>query len=125
MFVVALITDWRTSYSGTMIQGGMAYQNGYITVPQAGLYYIYFQLWIDPQPGNSPYSSALLQLNDVTVGGLYSYISGTPTGSQDRTRYTGMLRRLEKGDRLSVRAYHSNRYYFEHPYTYFGAYMLF
>lgn len=91
-----LITEWSTGYSGTVLQGGVSYQNGYITVPQTGLYYIYFQLWIDPQLGNSAYSGGFLQLNDKSIGGVYSYINGSPSRHQDRTSYTAVYDVLQK-----------------------------
>ena len=53
-FKGTLITFWstRTSQPG-FLSGGVKYNGGFITVPQAGIYYVYSQFWFDPQSGQN------------------------------------------------------------------------
>ena len=44
MIYLPVIKDWSASDPHSHLEGGMKYENGKLTVPKAGMYYIYAQL---------------------------------------------------------------------------------
>ena len=111
---LGVITYWSTS-SPSFLMGGITYSNGALTVPSDGLYYIYIQLRVDLSSGSAyPY----LRVN----GGRVMYMEYQLNGGA-RTKYSGIIRRLKKGD--SVDVYGSGyTYYMYWPYSYFGMFKL-
>ena len=78
----------------------MKYDGGFITVPHAGIYYVYSQIWFDPQTGQSSGCRFNVKLNDKYLAQSRIY-QASPSGN-DESQYTGFLVVTEKGDRLSV-----------------------
>ena len=99
----------------------MTYSNGYITVPMDGIYYVYAQLWYDPQRGQ-PKTGFYIYHNRDVIGRVY--IHNEAARSEDVTQYGGFVRSLSKGDRLSVKVSHTAHYEFFFPYTVFGCFRL-
>ena len=97
----------------------MAYSNGYITVPEDGLYYIYAQLHFYPiSSGTGIYF--YIRIND---SGVVRQYSSDHSSYQAHEEHTGFMRFLLKGDRVSVYA-DGNRYAVGAPYGFIGVYKL-
>ncbi|XP_062508772.1 ectodysplasin-A-like [Corticium candelabrum] len=112
--ISGVITYWSTS-SPSFLVGGITYSNGAFTVPSDGLYYIYIQLFIDMSSG---YAYPTLRVNRGIVMYMHYQMSGG-----DRTKYSGIIRRLRKGDNVDV--YGNGFSYFMHyRYSYFGIFKL-
>ena len=127
--------EWQSSGNGSFIQGGMIYYSGYLTVPKNGLYYVYAQVHCTP----NEYSSCGYNINVnmakaqehhfESYDGYYRY----PVSSL--TSESGLLTKLEMGDRLSVTARVSANYnptatptpvyFYMNFQSYFGAILLF
>ncbi|XP_065840418.1 uncharacterized protein [Oscarella lobularis] len=115
-----VITHWSTSTSGSypsVLQGGMTYSNGYITVPESGIYFIYFNLYTDVS-SSSRYQYPIIFVDSVRIGRSIYYYENT----YKKSHYLGMLWNVRKGSQLSVRAQGGNgRHYFGPDYSCFGA----
>ncbi|XP_065846532.1 uncharacterized protein [Oscarella lobularis] len=118
-----VITHWSTSTSSSypsVLQGGMTYSNGYITVPESGIYFIYFNLYADVSSAPANHYSSIY-VDSLVIGMSYYYYENT----YDKSHYLGMLWNVRKGSRLSVRALGgSMRYYFRNDYSCFGAWKI-
>ena len=77
----------------------MKYDGGFITVPHAGIYYVYSQFWFDPRSGQN-YCGFNVKLNDKYLARSRVYQANPSTYNE--SQYTGFLVVMEKGDRLSV-----------------------
>ena len=98
----------------------MTYSNGYITVPKDGLYYIYGKLFFDPRSGQT-HSGFYIYLSSRQVDFTYQY-HPSANGSQDYTRYSGLLKMVSKGDRICMK-FALTVYAYMHPtYAHFGAF---
>ena len=102
----------------------MLYHSGNLTVPKSGLYYVYAQVHCSPRQGgycgyNINVNMAKTQEHHFEIG--YGYVA---VGSL--TSESGLLIKLEAGDRLSVTARVSSsfrtsaRFYMNFQ-SYFGA----
>ncbi|XP_062507861.1 collagen alpha-1(X) chain-like [Corticium candelabrum] len=112
--ISGVITYWSTSGSSFLV-GGITYSNGALTVPSDGIYYIYVQLHVDKSSGHaSPY----LRVNGGSVMYMYYQMSGG-----DRTKYSGIIRSLKKGDSVDVYG-NGFPYYMNFLYSYFGMFKL-
>ena len=118
------ITDW---YSGSgsilspYLRGGITYSNGILTVPQGGLYYVYAQLYFYHNWGNS-YEHGSFSINVNGSGRATSYHR-----SKDNYHmyYTGLLVKLQKGDRISIQMRSGANYLYTYSWaTFFGAFRL-
>ena len=98
----------------------MTYSNGYITVPKDGLYYIYGQVRFDPESGQT-YSGFYIFLNNQYVDFTFQQIQ-SPNGSQDYTRYSGLLKLVSKGDRIYMKFVYTVDAYMHSYYSQFGAF---
>ena len=120
----SLVTQWRSTGSGQSysptLRGGMTYSGGYITVPKDGLYYIYAQLHYNPVSGQT-WCGFLIYWNNQYVDEVYAQ-NQSPNGNQWGSRYTGLMKILNKGDTLSVRLTHTCRFYMYSFYSQFGAF---
>ena len=117
------VTYWSTSTSPPgFLRGGTVYNNGYITVPRDGLYYVYSQFWYDRRSGQN-YCSFIIQLNDRKIGRSFHYQQNP--GGYDESQYTGVTVMLTANDRLSVSV--GNTCYYEFHKggdTFFGAFYI-
>ncbi|XP_065845809.1 uncharacterized protein [Oscarella lobularis] len=118
-----VFAHWSTSTSGsypTVLQGGMTYSDGYITVPESGIYFIYFQMYADglSSPG---YRSPGIYVDSLLIGRTDERF----VNRDDRSQYLGMLWNVRKSSRLSLRALGGTMiYYFGPQYTVFGAWKI-
>lgn len=79
----------------------MDYLNGYIVVPEHGLYYIYGRMYFDPQDGQY-WCGFKIYLNDLLI--VYtSRFYENANGLQWDSRYSGGLEFANKGDRLHMK----------------------
>ena len=98
----------------------MTYSGGYITVPKDGLYYIYAQLHYNPQSGQTVCGFRIDWNNRVVD---YAYAQNqSPNGNQQGSRYTGLMKILNKGDTLSVKLSGTCYYRFYSSFSQFGAF---
>ena len=99
------------------------YSEGYITVPRNGLYYIYAQIMCDPDSNSS--CGYYIRANGVWFSGS---LSDQDDGNQDVIRKqsmsSGMLKKLNAGDKLWITAAKSAVYYLTSPHSYFGVFYL-
>ena len=96
------VTYWSTSKSPPgFLRGGTVYNNGYITVPRDGLYYVYSQFWYDRQSSSHHWCSFYIKLNDRNDIGRTRHYRQNP-GAYDESQYTGVTVMLTAKDRLSV-----------------------
>ena len=111
---LGVITQWSTSSPSFML-GGITYSNGALTVSSDGLYYIYIQLIVEQ---SSSAAIPSLRVNGGTVIEMYYRVTD---GS--RTKYSGIIRSLKKGDRIDI---YANRYPYSMrwSYSYFGMFKL-
>ena len=120
----SLVTQWRSTGSGVwyspILRGGMTYSGGYITVPKDGLYYIYAQLHHNPQSGQT-LCGFRIDWNNQAVDYVFAQ-NQSPNGNQQGSRYTGLMKILNKGDRLSVRLSNTCFFYMYSYYSQFGAF---
>jgi hypothetical protein len=119
-----VVTQWHTHSSGQwyspILRGGMTYSSGYITIPKDGLYYIYAQLHYNPQSGQT-WCGFRIDLSNTHIDYAYAQ-NQSPNGNQRGSRYTGLLKILSKGDRLSVEITHTCFFYHYYYYSQFGAF---
>lgn len=100
----------------------MSYNRGYIIIPRAGIYYIYAQLWADPRSsGDSRRTGFDIMVNgDTTVASAIA----VKDNQEDHSMYAGVIRLLQRGDRLTVVISHTEYYEFQNANSYFGAFMV-
>ena len=120
----SLVTQWRSTGSGQsyspILRGGMTISGGYITVPKDGLYYIYAQLHYDPQSGQK-WCGFRIDWNNQVVDYARAE-KKSPNSKEDGSRYTGLMKILNKGDTLSVKIDGTCYYRFYNHYSQFGAF---
>ena len=95
----------------------MTYSNGYITIPESGIYFIYFNLYTDVSSSNHDRPAIY---DDSRRIGFSVYYRDDSTR---KSHYVGMLWNVKKGSRLSVRTEVSGRvrYNFNSDHSFFGA----
>ena len=109
-----VITHWSAIASDSVLQGGMTYSNGYITVPESGIYFIYFNFYTSTPITGKPYRS--INVDSRMIGLSYHKIS------EEISISFGLLWNVKKGNRLSVRTHGGSvRYYFSPHNSWFGA----
>eukprot|EP00118_Oscarella_pearsei_P021688 m.245055 g.245055 ORF g.245055 m.245055 type:complete len:514 (+) comp40252_c0_seq17:766-2307(+) len=98
------LSEWHanSSNSRSILAGGMTLSNGGLVVPFSGNYYVYGQLQLDHQPGDSNWCGFEIRVGRAVASASYTYMR-TNTGEDDHTKYTGMVRKLIKGDRVTIR----------------------
>ena len=96
-----VLNKWNL-LSPSVLSGGMMLSSdrSKLTVPAAGVYYIYGQLMLDPTSGDSSGCVFGLRVNSDIVAS--SYTCGPKSGSVDHTKYTGVIRALNKGDSITI-----------------------
>ena len=113
-----MVSSWTSS--GVMT-GGITYNNGYITVPMTGVYYIYAQLWYAPLEGQR-YCGFQIHHNRSAIGRAFQ--DKASSIGEHETQYIGTMKAMSKGDRLSVRVTHTCRYLLNSPRAEFGCFCL-
>ena len=122
-FLLGNRLTWTTQGLGGFLDGGMKYDKGYLIVPKKGLYYIYAQIKCDPNNSSDNWCGFSFKINRSLIS--EQLIS---QHSQDVIHYympeAGLLRKLEKGDRISVNKRSSNQIFVQDMQTYFGCYAI-
>ena len=111
MFVfLGVITYWSTS-SPSFLLGGITYNNGALTVPSDGVYYIYTHVRVK----HSSYTYPAIGVN----GNYKLYLASYHAHGEYRSKHGALLQQLRKGD--SVQIYGNGRqYYMEQIRAVFG-----
>ncbi|XP_062517806.1 uncharacterized protein LOC134193040 [Corticium candelabrum] len=120
-------TNWLTT-SGSdfspILQGGMTYENGNITVPLDGVYYVYAQVYYAPQQRESDSNCGMaIYVNNLQ----WIQVSGQHFSNGVRglnTQYNGHAKRLTAGDKLILKASDFCTFYFGSIYNVFGAFLI-
>ena len=111
---LGVVKYWSTS-SPSFLVGGITYSNGALTVPSDGIYYIYVQLRVNKSSGTAaPY----FRVNGGRVMWMYYRLNGG-----DRTKYSGIIQSLKKGDSVDVYG-NGYPYYMEYQNSFFGMFKL-
>ena len=115
-----VITDWSVSAPYSHLAGGMKYQEGKLTVPFAGRYYIYAQIYYY----NNGRAHILVNNNVVTLP--QPPVKGAVNDSG--AVYTGGVFELKAGDAISLAAssypVSTVKIYMYSIHTFFGAYLI-
>ena len=112
-----VVTYWQTS-SPSYLLGGITYQNGVITIPINGLYYLYLHAFFEIRARDTRLTLRV-NGNRATETGSYAHHSN----SNYNSNYVAVILQLRKGDKIDV-TLHGGEMYTGGPYTYFGAYKL-
>jgi hypothetical protein len=118
-----VVTQWYTNsgqWHSPILRGGMSYSGGYITIPKDGLYYIYAQLHYQPRSGHR-YCGLRINLKNRNINEA-NFEKQLPSGDKQGSRYTGLLKILSKGDRLSVGIIGPCYFHFFNHFSQFGAF---
>ena len=108
----------------------MIYYSGYLTVPKNGLYYVYAQVRCKPQrySKNKSFSCGYnINVNMAKTQEHHFETNGRYHSESSLTSESGLLTKLEMGDRLSVTARVSHYYdavFHMNFQSYFGAVLL-
>ena len=117
-----VIQDFSPGGPNSHLEGGMTYQNGQLTVPTSGRYYIY---------ANLNYRSkgrVFIKVGDKEVS-MIAPRSDTPTGDRGGgTLSAGGVFKLNAGDIILLETYSESELYMGSTnyrfHSYFGAYMI-
>ena len=110
-----MLKDWNPSNPNSHLAGGMTYQDGKLTVPTPGRYYIYAQLYY--------FNSGRVI---VRVNGKRITIVQPPTsGSDQGVLHAGGVFILKAGDVITLTPDGSTpRVYMSPNHSYFGAFLI-
>lgn len=110
---MAEITDF--SPDGTLV--GISDANGALKVLASGTYYIYAQAFFEALPPGQGHRLALV-VNGQTV----SLLQNPPgQGSQYGNRFTGVIKKLNAGDIICLKALSTSKLWMAKAHTFFGA----
>ena len=111
-----MITYWQTS-SPSFLLGAITYSNGALTIPSDGVYYIYTQLYLDANSGSHIQPYIRVNGNDVLVITSYHH------HSEEKTKHTGLLQQLKKGDSVDICG-GGYRHYMDSHHSIFGIFKI-
>ena len=113
------ITTWTSTAPNAHVTGGMTYNNGRLTIPSPGYYYVYAQAYFDDGANKYKRIFVLRNGNPILLAQPARFNSMTGTG------YTGGVFRLEVGDVISVRVKESKTgIHMDPAHTFYGAFMI-
>ncbi|XP_035692261.1 tumor necrosis factor ligand superfamily member 10-like [Branchiostoma floridae] len=135
---VLRVKEWESNQGLATLANGMRYRDGYIKVPQDGLYYVYSQLYFRYMgTGEGEQSTEEHQLLHFTYKKSVTYREPQQVMKSARTKcwskrsqygllssYQGGVFRLRAGDRLFVQVSNVAMVSFEEAASYFGAFMI-
>ena len=114
-FVV--IKDWSVSSQYSHLEGGMKYDDGKLTVPTPGRYYIYAQLYF--------FSSGrvYIRVNNKDITMIQAPVNNLDFNG---TLYAGGVFNLAAGDFITLvpKSYNGAELYMDTIHSYFGAYLI-
>lgn len=125
----SLVTDWYTGsgqWYSPILRGGMRYNGGYITVPKQGLYYIYAKIYFDPRTGIQGKACSFYIYSNTQIIDMNQKIHQAPStsGNQGSSRFSGLLKMMNKGDRLFLKFYATCYYNMYSYFSQFGAFLV-
>ena len=133
-----VLTGWESKKSFARINNGFSYENGYLTIPRSGFYYVYSQVYFQhDEHGVPPHLEHRVFLIQKKYDGIierrwiilsaYGTKADHVQGNQGfYTSNTNGLFRLQKGDRLAVGVNPVLKGFisFSEAASYFGAFMV-
>ena len=115
-----VVKDWSVSAPNSHLAGGMTYQYGKLTVPLAGRYYIYTQIYYHNN------GRVNIHVNNNVVGFTQPPVKGAV--SDTGAVYVGGVFNLKGGDVIHLDAscypVSTIKIYMYTFHTYFGAYLI-
>jgi hypothetical protein len=90
--ISGVITYWSPSF----LLGGITYNNGALTVPSDGIYYIYAHLYVTKR--SNSYNTPTIRVN----GSNKLYLTSYHSHNEDTTKHGALLQRLKKGDLVHI-----------------------
>jgi hypothetical protein len=90
--ISSVITYWSPSF----LLGGITYNNGALTVPSDGIYYIYAHLYLDQNSNN--YITPTIRVN----GNIRLFLQSFHSSGRHITKHGALLQHLREGDSVSV-----------------------
>ena len=110
-----MIKDWSVSAPHSHLAGGMKYNDGRLTVPTPGRYYIYAQFFYQSS------GRVHIRVNNNVI----TFIQPPSSGSGHGTLFAGGVFNLKAGDVISLEVNSITiTVYMESYHTYFGAFMI-
>jgi hypothetical protein len=88
--ISGVITYWSPSF----LLGGITYNNGALTVPADGVYYIYAHFYLQSRG----YVQPTIRVN----GSIKLYLTSYHSDNEDTTKHGALLQRLKKGDLVHI-----------------------
>ena len=115
---LVVIKDWNVSSPHSHLAGGMKYDDGNLTVPTPGRYYIYTQLYYH----STGRVNVLVNNNAVTM--IQPLLPGIPRGQG--ALYAGGVFHLKAGDVISLKTTQISTTIFMAStiHSYFGAFLI-
>lgn len=110
---LTVMKDWTLANAFSQQSGGMRYSNGQLTVPTAGPYYIYAQLYFHTK------GRVEIRKNNQRVTMLQP-----AEGTGYLPLYTGGVFLLRRGDVISLHSNDNVVIYMYSAHTYFGAFLI-
>ena len=114
-----MIKDWNVSAPSSHLAGGMKYQDGNLTVPTPGRYYLYTQLYYD----RSRTGRVVVCVNNNPVTMIQPLTSVTGSGAL----FAGGVFKLKAGDVISLKTAEKSKftiYMSSTAHSYFGAFLI-
>ena len=112
-----MIKDWSVSSQYSHLEGGMKYDDGKLTVPTPGRYYIYAQLYF--------FSSGrvYIRVNNKDITMIQAPVNNLDFNG---TLYAGGVFNLAAGDFITLvpKSYNGAELYMDSIHSYFGAYLI-
>ena len=122
MIYFPVMTDWNDSDPHSHREGGMKYDNGKLTVPKAGRYYIYAHLHFLSE------GRVQILVNDDVVSAITSPY--TKEGTAETANGSGVFA-LDANDTISLKISiwrapedRSVKFWMQHQTCYFGAFLI-
>ena len=110
---LTVMKDWTLANAFSQQSGGMRYSNGQLTVPTAGPYYIYAQLYFHTK------GRVEIRKNNKRVTMLQP-----AEGTGYLPLYTGGVFLLRRGDVISLHSNDNVVIYMSSAHTYFGTFLI-
>jgi len=109
-----VIKDWDVSNSHSHVAGGMTYQDGKLTVPTPGRYYIYALLYFHST------GRVYVRVNNKIITMIQPLSNGKGEGPLE----AGGVFKLNAGDVITLTADSTVKIYMWSYHTYFGAFLI-
>ena len=115
-----VITEWNLDDPKSHILGRFGYEDGKLSVPRNGRYYVYMQMYFRSRPDDNKNRIALYADDRILL-----MIHKSMSPAQDNTGFAGGVFQLERGEKLYVKvlAYDTNLWLGPN-HCYFGGYWI-